>query len=286
MYPNLIIPGSPKCGSSTFHHYLNTHPQIEMSTLKEPSIFLNKWEGTEASYSHYFPQQKSNPKYYGESTIAYLTYPEVPERIKQVAPQARFIFVLRDPVLRTYSHYWHRVKGGNEHRSWEDALKGDQKEYLFDYSFYYRHISTFLQYFDLNQCYFVILEEFEGNEVEAMNKVYDFLQLPHNRSEKAAQVVNRGYQPRSKSINQLMLRMKKQRKWAGVVPGFVKPLIHKTVNFLNNSNKKDYTYNQISEKHVQFLKDLYIDDVRALQKLLNRDLPWLTTYPDITQHIE
>ena len=41
-FPNLFIPGAAKSGTTTLHELLNLHPDISMSTLKEPVFWNNK----------------------------------------------------------------------------------------------------------------------------------------------------------------------------------------------------------------------------------------------------
>jgi len=63
-----------------------------------------------------------NYKVVGEATPYYMYVPEVPERIYNMIPEAKLIFLLRDPVERAYSHYWHEVKTGWETLSFEEAI--------------------------------------------------------------------------------------------------------------------------------------------------------------------
>jgi hypothetical protein len=63
----------------------------------------------------------------GETTPAYLFHPHVPERVEQLLPQAKFIVLLRNPVDRAYSSYWHRVAQGHEKLpTFEDALSAER----------------------------------------------------------------------------------------------------------------------------------------------------------------
>ena len=39
--PDFIIPGFAKSGTSSLHEYLNQHPSIKMSTIKEPHNYSN-----------------------------------------------------------------------------------------------------------------------------------------------------------------------------------------------------------------------------------------------------
>ena len=41
-YPNLFIPGAAKSGTTTLHELLDLHPDISMSSVKEPVFWNNK----------------------------------------------------------------------------------------------------------------------------------------------------------------------------------------------------------------------------------------------------
>ena len=40
--PNFFLVGAPKAGSTSLNHYLDQHPQIYMSPIKEPHYFADE----------------------------------------------------------------------------------------------------------------------------------------------------------------------------------------------------------------------------------------------------
>src|SRR5579864_1438595 len=40
--PNFFIVGAPKAGTTSLYHYLDQHPQIYMSPVKEPNYFASE----------------------------------------------------------------------------------------------------------------------------------------------------------------------------------------------------------------------------------------------------
>ena len=114
--PNLIIIGAQKCGTTSLHYYLNLHPQILMSREKELNFFI-----TERNWSKgvdwYRSQFVEKAEIYGESSPNYTDYIRfggVPERMYSVVPDARLIYILRDPIERIVSHYVHLCDMGLE----------------------------------------------------------------------------------------------------------------------------------------------------------------------------
>jgi len=56
-------------------------------------------------HKHQGPGENSEQKYLIDKSPDYMFFPWIPSRIRRVAPAAKIIFVLRDPVTRAYSHY-------------------------------------------------------------------------------------------------------------------------------------------------------------------------------------
>ncbi len=124
--PNLLVIGGMKCGSSSLHHYLGQHPLIQMSEPKELNYLTrqkpNSRRGVDWYESHFDPGFPVR----GESSPGYTFYPYArgaPERAAEIVPNARLIYLVRDPIDRLLSHYVHRVASGSEKRSFEEIMK-------------------------------------------------------------------------------------------------------------------------------------------------------------------
>src|SRR5690606_3691557 len=123
MTPNLIVPGAPKSGTSSLHEYLNLHPDIEMSRVKEPHFFTHNkiyQEGLD-----FYKKMFLNPqiKYHGESSTAYFSDQLALKRIQKDVKDVKFILILRNPVERTISHYRWLVSHFQEFRSFRRSIE-------------------------------------------------------------------------------------------------------------------------------------------------------------------
>jgi hypothetical protein len=121
--PNLLIIGAAKCGTSALHSYLAQHPDIFMSERKELQFFNR--EGWRERVDWYRGQFPSGAPVRGESSPPYTMdpwFPSVPERAHELVPDARLIYLVRDPVVRTVAHYVEHVAVLLERRPMEDAL--------------------------------------------------------------------------------------------------------------------------------------------------------------------
>src|SRR5688500_18401087 len=96
-----------------------------MSNPKEPFFFEAEYElGLEFYRSTYFSHWNGE-KIIGESRHRNLIQPYVPERIHHVNPEAKLVVIVRDPVERCYSHWFHLRSTSDEPLSFEDSIRED-----------------------------------------------------------------------------------------------------------------------------------------------------------------
>src|SRR5581483_7937596 len=135
LLPDFIIIGAQRGGTTSLYAYLSQHPQIAPAVTKEVHFFDNNFEKGIGWYRTQFPFliEKSIAKNIGkqnfitgEASPYYLFHPHVPERVAKVVPGAKLIVLLRNPVDRAYSHYYHEVELGHEKLSFEEALAQEE----------------------------------------------------------------------------------------------------------------------------------------------------------------
>jgi hypothetical protein len=115
--PNTVIAGAPKSGTTSLFRWLNDHPDVCGSNVKEPRYLMD-------DDSFFFEQQSSfrdrglegyeeffdhceglSPKVVLEATPSYLYQHTAPDVLSQLDPTPDVIFVLRKPSERAYSHF-------------------------------------------------------------------------------------------------------------------------------------------------------------------------------------
>lgn len=119
--PTLVIAGAQKCGTSSLALACRQHPQISMSERKELHFFDRHFDRGVDWYAKQFDTGPGHTQI-GEATPAYLYEREARERMLATLPEAKVIVVLRDPVERAYSHFWHTTRRGDENKTFEEAL--------------------------------------------------------------------------------------------------------------------------------------------------------------------
>jgi hypothetical protein len=124
--PDFLVIGAQKAGTTALYAYLRWHPEVTGPAWKEVSFFDRHWWRGEAWYRGQFPL-RAGERLVGEASPSYLFHPLAPQRVRSLAPQARLVALVRDPVDRAYSHYQHEVALGRELLSFEDALAAEEE---------------------------------------------------------------------------------------------------------------------------------------------------------------
>lgn len=101
-YPNFFISGAPKCGTTALYSYLQAHPGVAMSTMKEPHFFSADMPGMRnvpdwAAYCALFAGATPGALT-GEASTSTLQSSEAIPAIVGAAPETRFIALVRNPA--------------------------------------------------------------------------------------------------------------------------------------------------------------------------------------------
>ena len=203
-FPDFIIIGSAKCGTTPLWYNMDKHPDITMAPRsatrgKTEMYFWGTKNYTDKGIDWY--KKMFNGKVTGEKTPNYFSRKLAFIQMKKHIPDIKLIMCVRHPAERAYSNYKMNYKSGK--------IKGDftYKLFLNRYAKEGRFINilknTVLTVFDRKQLYFCIAERMKKNTVEEMNKLYDFLNL--ERADIERRVVSVGREPNAAAI------MKKRR---------------------------------------------------------------------------
>jgi Sulfotransferase domain len=174
--PNLVVVGGLKCGTTSLHHYLNLHPEVEMSRPKELNFFVAElnWPLGPEWYASHFSGRASVR---GESSPHYTNRPRfegVAERMRSVVTDARLVYMVRDPIDRMLSHYLHNVGGGYDDRTLADAFADPESAYV-TRSRYFFQLEPYLEEFGPERIEIVGREELKRDRPATMRRVFAFL---------------------------------------------------------------------------------------------------------------
>lgn len=177
--PNLLIIGAPKTGTTSLHSYIDQHPEVSMSDPKELRYFWrDDWRQRVDWYASHFDAEKPVR---GESTPAYSMWPYrdcVPERAHELIPDARLIYVVRDPIERLRSHWrQRRADGFREPFEHYIARLDDPANPLICASRYGTQIERWLRYYDASRMLVIDQARLKDARAEVVEDAFSFLGL-------------------------------------------------------------------------------------------------------------
>jgi hypothetical protein len=180
--PNLIVIGARKSGTTSLHGYLGQHPDVFMSKPPELHFFDDEanWAQGVDWYASFF-EPGAGVAVRGEKTPMYASYPHrtgIPERVASVVPNAKLIYVMRDPIARVRSQYVAATVHGLESLSFQEAIL--ERSVYTDLSRYAMQIDQWLAHFRREQMLFITSEQLWCNHEATMVEVFRFLGVdPH-----------------------------------------------------------------------------------------------------------
>ena len=125
--PDFVIIGTQRGGTTSLHAYLSAHPQISIPSTKELHFITDRYERGLEWYLGQFPAALAPGMLTGEATPYALFHPLAARRLREIAPEAKLIVLLRDPVNRAYSHYLLERTRGDEPLEFSAALDAEPR---------------------------------------------------------------------------------------------------------------------------------------------------------------
>ena len=192
--PDFIIVGASKCGTSSLFQYLNYHPQILLPHKKELNFFTP--QNLDRGLAWYYSQFPAITDYEGlltgEASPAYFNNPYARDNISQLPKPVKIIILLRNPVERVISWYYHNIKCGQEHRPLLEVITTEitkvqttppeRIDYSCDYvadSIYLNKIKKWLEIISEPNILIIQTETLAVQPEATMKQVFDFLDLPY-----------------------------------------------------------------------------------------------------------
>ena len=225
--PDFLIIGAQKCGTTSLYQYLIQHPNILPAATKEVHFFDLQYARGIDWYLQQFPDRaESNckkPRYQtGEASPYYFFHPLVPERVHRHFPQVKLIVLLRNPVDRAISHYYHEVRLGFEKLPLEAAcdreaerLAGEEKKWQADPNYcslphqhftykargnYLEQLQRWYRFFSPDRLLVLHGEAFFADPGPTLARVWDFLGVRGRASDASCRYNVGDYPPVSDRI--------------------------------------------------------------------------------------
>lgn len=206
-FPDFIIIGAQRSGTTSLYNYLLQHPNIETPKRRKELHFFDLFYSKGFNwYKSYFPL-----KIYkflslllfrkkiisGEASPYYLLYPHAPKRVHAIVPKIKILILLRNPVDRAYSHYHHEKRRKTETLEFNQAVETEEERISSEYKkilsngnyhskvfrnhsylkrgIYVDQIKRWEHYFPKEQIMIIKSEDLFENPKKILNEVFQFI---------------------------------------------------------------------------------------------------------------
>ncbi len=281
--PNLIIIGGLKCGTTSIHHYLGLHPEVQMSKPKELNFFVEElnWD---LGLDWYASRFDSAYKVRGESSPHYTNLPRyrgVPERIKaNSGDDVRLLYMVRDPIKRILSHWVHATGAGYETGDMVEVLSRPDTQYM-NRSKYWMQLQPYLPLFERGQIEIIAQEELHTDREATMRRAFAFAGVDESFTseqfdrewEKSSAKEGEKYQfmekliklPGFRSFDRNFDRLPERMRW------MVEKIVH-------DPDKPPAEKPKLPDDLFETVRGRFGEDVAALREFAGRDFPGWNDY--------
>ncbi len=279
--------GAEKSGTTWIAECLNNHPEAYVPAEKE-LYFFNEYDphylkvknfrygrGMEW-YKKKFKSCNAGDKI-GEITPTYLYCEKAAERIKKSFPDTKIIVILREPVARAFSQYIHDKRIGLiKDTSFEEAIK--LHDNYIEKGYYFKYLSVYYGIFPSENILVLLNDDIKKDPKKTIQRIYQFLWLndvgyiPEQLFKKS----NASAKSRIPTLNYFMIHAEyflKNKKLFPILKILEITGIRKLALRLRDLNSTPLSeYPTIKTDTKKYLKNIYKDDIKKLEKLLNRSL--------------
>lgn len=220
-WPDFLVIGAPKSGTTSLYHYLRQHPDIFLSpTRKEGRFFSDIWKGavhwpafyhfdapgSVADYQALFAERRNETRA-GDVSPDYLAYADIaaPQALSLCGPATRIIAILRNPVDRAWSHYLQNVRRDAEFLSFAKTLEIEAERKTANWGFQWLYTDTgryagklqpWMNRFD--DCLILLQDELDRDAPASLRRIFNFLDIDPDAPVSLKQRYNTGGIPAAK----------------------------------------------------------------------------------------
>ncbi|WP_036476599.1 sulfotransferase domain-containing protein [Myxosarcina sp. GI1] len=294
MKPNFVIIGAQKSASTFLHHCLREHPDIWLPEGETPAFESPNFEAGEAKqlYKKIGDRQEA---IIGIKRPSYLCRSEVPQRLYDELNTPKILLILRHPLDRTRSAYFHYVSGGfaplkDLDAGMSELLEGKMQQTwkrsgeILDFSLYAHGLRRYLDIFPRSSLFITTHDRVKSQPLETIQEILAFLGV---NQEFVPENLNSRPQAVNYSLKRLRLRILKNyflydynqdrtRLYAKPSVSPVGKLVCKTIDIIDNRILSKFWHSksmpQFSHSVEQKLWELFLPDIQETERLTSLDL--------------
>lgn len=292
---NLFLIGAPKCGTTSLANYLSLHDKIFLPKIKEPHYFAIKHilpptSGYVQSITKYHElydfEKNENIEYWLDASVWYYSKKQIAQEILNYNPLSKVLLIIRNPCDAIRSLFIHRamalqencldineaIKMENSRRNGENipvSLKNTAQGLLYiDNYKYTQKIENYYDVFGKENVKVLIFDDLVHHKKQFLDDVFNFLLLKNNINLKLTKYVfNKSLIYRNYTLNKFIKLIPRSLKIN--LSYFYRKHIDQRINQIV---QKKIIIDGYNKEIMELLKGIFIPEIEALEKLLNKDL--------------
>jgi hypothetical protein len=283
---NTFIIGAQKAGTTSLYYYLQQHPEIYFSEVKEVTYFVDDYYYNKGEqYLHSFFRNYNDEKIVASSYVEMLGCKNCPERVQRYNPDMKFIAILRNPVKRAYSAYRYAIQ-----KQWQDpgvkfleALERDfnkinhsnkdkienKKKYVYN-GLYYRHLKHWLKFFPRNQFLILNFSHLIEHPHQLLSEIFEFLDIDSSVQVNTNKQYNKTGRSRFRVLQALLNQVKgsKMKALLGKLSSnrFRLWITGQLLPKVKDWNTIKEPYRPLTSQELQYASQYFKDDMQHLEK--------------------
>lgn len=296
--PDFLVIGAAKAGTSALYRYLEQHPQIYASPVKEPHFFglegnTHEFQGPLGAevkenkavyhieaYRKLFQNAPSEARVF-EASVSYLYLPQAAYRIKFYLPKVKLIVMLRNPVERAFSSFLYLMRDAREPlEDFNRGLKAEPERIQNNWGFLYRYtdlgfyadqLSTYYDVFEPEQIKVFLYDDFKADSLKVLREAFDFVSVDAEFQPDTSRKFNVSGLPKNKAMHKLIAEK-------NILKALIKPMIPRRLRYRFKENYYETNLSKpiLLNETRQHLIEVFRKDILKLEELLGRDLSmWL-----------
>ncbi len=284
--PTFLIVGAAKSGTTALYHWLNQHPRVFMSPVKEPHFFsglqptfrgpgddrfnqpiVTEWEAYLALFA-----EAGRWAVRGEASPSYLDlYSTAVPRIRARIPGAKIVILLRHPTDRAFSEYVHLVRDGRETMTFRQSLDAEAVRMRAGWrriwahkerGLYYEAVKAYIDTFGRQNLGVWLYESMRDRPAATFREICEFIGIDEDFVPQFSQV-NVGGVPRFKLLHQWLNGQGATVRFVRwLLPNRIRTRLRQSVDRVNLNKLR------ISPEDREYLDAYYREDIARLRRLL------------------
>lgn len=273
VFPNFLIIGAEKTGTTALTQFLSQHPDICFSRPVETRFFNQNYEKGIAWFASHFEHCKDETAI-GEGTARLLQSEEAPARIHTHIPDAKLFCILRNPIDRAFSQYHFYVYTGKAgaDRSFGEVIRDPESEFgqdIIQQGRYIDHLRRYEGVFEREQLHVYLYDTFRNAPMDVVQSIYERLDVDPSFTPEASSKHNVTQYPASRGVYHMlrsgwqMIRGKAERHF----PHTTERLRRRVRSLFFDTEKPE-----MNARDRSFLQAQYAESNKALEAYLDTDL--------------